>query len=100
MPLPASIIFVFDALRRDMITDELAPNLRDFIDGGSDFPSSRCVFPSVTRVNASALACGAAPGATGVVANKFYDATVFQDKVVHTGLYDHVQAAEQAYGGR
>lgn len=100
MRLPASIIFVFDALRRDMITDELAPNLRDFIDSGSDFPSSRCVFPSVTRVNASALACGAAPGATGVVANKFYDATVFQDKVVHTGLYDHVQAAEQAYGGR
>ncbi|MGQ0524660.1 MAG: alkaline phosphatase family protein [Betaproteobacteria bacterium] len=100
MPLPAAMIFVFDALRRDMITSELAPHLREFIDGGSDFPSSRCVFPSVTRVNATALSCGATPGATGVIANKFYDAAVFPNEVVHTGLYDHIQAAERAYGNR
>lgn len=100
MRMPASIIFVFDALRRDMITAELAPNLRAFIDAGADFPSSRCVFPSVTRVNAAALACGAAPGATGVISNKFYDAAVFPDELLHTGLYDHIQAAERAYGGR
>ena len=100
MRMPAAIIFVFDALRRDMITREHAPNLRAFIDAGADFPSSRCVFPSVTRVNAAALACGAAPGNTGVIANKFYDATVFPDQLLHTGLHDHMQAAERAYGGR
>jgi hypothetical protein len=98
--MPAGIIFVFDALRRDMITAELAPELRAFIDAGSDFPSSRCVFPSVTRVNASALACGAAPGATGVVANKVYDPAVFPGELLHTGLHDHIQAAERAYRGR
>lgn len=100
MRFPAFIVFVFDALRRDMITPEHAPNLRAFIDAGTDFPLSRAVFPSVTRVNAAALACGAAPGATGIIANKFFDPNVFPDRSIHTGLHDHIRAAESAYGGR
>jgi len=98
--LPRFVIFVFDALRRDMITAEHMPHLRRFIDEGCDFPSSRCVFPSETRVNAASLACGAMPAATGVVANKFFDGRVFADKLFHTAKHDDMQAAEQAYGGR
>lgn len=100
MRLPRFIIFAFDALRRDMITEALAPTLRRFLDDGCDFPLSRCVFPSVTRVNAAALGCGAAPGSTGITANKFFDGKVFGDKLVHTGLYDHIEAAERTYRGR
>ncbi len=99
-PLPSFIWCIFDGLRRDMITADIAPNLRAFIDAGSDFPSSRCVFPSVTRVNATAMACGAAPGVTGVVANKLFDPKIFSDKLMHTGLHDDIIAAEQAYDGR
>jgi predicted AlkP superfamily pyrophosphatase or phosphodiesterase len=100
MRWPRFIITVFDAMRRDMITQSLAPNLRRFLDEGCDFPQSRCVFPSVTRVNATALACGAAPAATGVIANKFFDPNVFNDKLLHTGQYDDIRAAEAAYAGR
>jgi len=98
-PLPRFIWCIFDGLRRDMITADIAPRLRAFIDGGTDFPSSRCVFPSVTRVNATAMACGAAPGVTGVIANKLYDPQVFPDQLMHTGLHEHVMQAEQAYAG-
>jgi hypothetical protein len=97
--LPSFVVFVFDALRRDMIGAEHMPNLRRFIDEGCDFPSSRCVFPSATRVNSAALACGAMPQATGVVANQFFDARVYADRLVHTGRHDDMQAAELAYGG-
>jgi arylsulfatase A-like enzyme len=97
--LPRFVIFVFDALRRDMITAQDMPNLRYFIDQGCDFPDSRCVFPSETRVNAASLACGATPSATGVVANKFFDARVFPDRLFYTGKHDDMQAAERAYGG-
>ena len=97
--LPRFAIFVFDALRRDMITAAQMPNLRRFIDEGCDFPSSRCVFPSATRVNAAALACGAVPASTGVVANQLFDARVYADKLFHTGRHDDMQAAERAYGG-
>ena len=98
--LPRFIWCIFDGLRRDMITPETAPNLRAFIDEGADFPSSRCVFPSATRVNTAAMACGATPGVTGIVANKFFDPAVFSDKLIHTGLLDHVVEAERAYAGR
>ncbi|MGH8666775.1 MAG: alkaline phosphatase family protein [Burkholderiales bacterium] len=97
--LPRFVVFVFDALRRDMITAEHMPRLRAFIDEGCDFPSSRCAFPSATRVNAAALACGAMPGVTGVIANQFFDARVYVDKLFHTGRHDDMQAAEQTYGG-
>lgn len=97
--LPRFIWCVFDGLRRDMITPDVAPNLRAFIDGGVDFPSSRSVFPPVTRVNTAAMACGATPAMTGIIANKFFDPKVFGDKLLHTGLHDHVMAAERAYGG-
>jgi phosphonoacetate hydrolase len=97
--LPRFAVFVFDALRRDMITAEQMPHLRRFIDAGCDFPSSRCVFPSATRVNSAALACGAMPTATGVIANRFFDPKVYSDKLFHTGKHDDMQAAEQAYGG-
>ncbi len=97
--LPRFAVFVFDALRRDMITAEHMPRLRAFIDEGCDFPSSRCVFPSATRVNAAALACGAVPGTTGVIANQFFDPGVYADRLFHTGRHDDMQAAEQAYGG-
>jgi len=97
--LPRFAIFVFDALRRDMITAGDMPNLRRFVDEGCDFPDSRCVFPSETRVNAASLACGAMPSATGVVANKFFDGRVFADRLFHTAKHDDMQAAERAYGG-
>lgn len=97
--LPRFVVFVFDALRRDMISARHMPHLRRFIDEGCDFPASRCVFPSATRVNAAALACGAMPAATGVVANQFFDARVYANKLFHTGRHDDMQAAERAYGG-
>ncbi len=100
MRWPRFIITVFDAMRRDMITPVLAPNLRRFLDEGSDFPRSRCVFPSVTRVNATALACGAVPAATGVIANKFFDPNIYNDKLLHTGKYEDIHDAEAAYNGR
>lgn len=99
-PLPRFIWCIFDGLRRDMITPDIAPRLRRFIDDGCDFPESRCVFPSVTRVNAAAMACGASPGVTGVVANTLFDSKVFSDKLMQTGLHDHMVQAEQAYDGR
>lgn len=97
--LPRFVVFVFDALRRDMIRVEHMPHLRRFVDEGCDFPDSRCVFPSETRVNAASLACGAPPGVTGVVANKFFEPRVFADRLFHTAKHDDVQAAEAAYGG-
>lgn len=97
--LPRFVWCVFDGLRRDMISVDGTPNLHALLAHGVDFPSSRSVFPSVTRVNTTAMACGAIPAATGVIANKLFDPGVFEDRILHTGLFDHIAAAERAYNG-
>ncbi len=94
------LIALFDGLRPDLVTEEFMPVLARFVAGSCVFPESRCVFPSSTRVNSTALGSGCHPGAHGVVANKYFDGRVFTDRLLHTGDLDHVQRAEKIYGSR
>lgn len=92
------LIVVFDGLRPDLITPELMPNLARFREGGSAFPLSRAVFPSATRVNATALVTGAVPGVHGIVANKFFDPRAFSDRAIDTAQHTQLEAAGRAWG--
>ena len=94
------LITLFDGLRPDLVTEEHMPTLARFVAGACVFPDSRCVFPSSTRVNSTALGSGCHPGAHGVVVNKYFDGRVFSDRLLHTGDLDHVRRAEKIYGSR
>lgn len=100
MTAPKIMIVVLDGLRPDLVTQEDMPILRAFLERAATYANSRCVFPSQTRVNATALGAGAPPRASGVVMNKQFDANIFADKVMHTGMLADVTAAEEAYSGR
>lgn len=97
---PIFLIVVFDGLRPDMITPDLTPNLCRFKLKGCDFPASRAVFPTMTRVNVTALSTGSLTAAHGIVANNFYDPRVFCDDLVHGNKYTDIEAGQAAYGGR
>ena len=94
------ILCIFDGLRRDMVTAEAMPNLRQFIDNGTDFVLSRSVFPTETRVNSVALGHGTTPNISGLVANKLYDSSVFKDRLLDTSKIDNFHAANAAHKGR
>ena len=66
------ILFVADGLRSEIVTPETAPALAAVRDQGVDFVNSHSVFPTVTTVNASALATGHLPGDTGDFGNNIY----------------------------
>jgi arylsulfatase A-like enzyme len=77
--LPASagraalnIVLVLDGLRPDAITPAETPNLWRLRQEGVHFTNSHSVFPTVTRVNATAIGTGAWPGRNGVVGNSQY----------------------------
>ena len=77
--LPASagratlnIVLVLDGLRPDAITAEETPNLWRLRQEGVNFTNSHSVFPTVTRVNATAIGTGALPARSGVVGNSQY----------------------------
>ena len=66
------ILFVADGLRSEIVTPETAPALAEVRDQGVDFADSHSVYPTVTTVNASALATGHLPGDTGDFGNVLY----------------------------
>src|SRR5215467_1835980 len=67
-----NIVIVLDGLRPDAITPEETPNLWRLRQEGVNFTNSHSVFPTVTRVNATAIGTGALPGRNGVVGNSQY----------------------------
>jgi arylsulfatase A-like enzyme len=67
-----NIVLVLDGLRPDAITPEETPNLWRLRQEGVNFPNSHSVFPTVTRVNATAIGTGTLPGRNGVVGNSQY----------------------------
>lgn len=86
------LIVSFDALRPDMVTPALMPNLTAFAAGGVCFAHSRATFPTETRVNQAALVTGCYPARHGIVGNKFLEPLASPGKLFNTG--DETQLAE------
>jgi hypothetical protein len=97
---PKFIICIFDGLRRDMVSEKGMPNLRRFIDEGTNFTLSRSVFPTSTRVNSVALGHGTTPDISGMVANKLFDPGVFDDRLFDTSTIEDFRAANESQKGR
>src|SRR5260221_4567296 len=67
-----NIVLVHDGLRPDAIPSEETPNLWRLRQEGGNFTNSHSVFPTVARVNATAIGTGTLPGCSGVVGNSQY----------------------------
>ena len=66
------ILFVADGLRAGIASPQTAPALAQVRDEGVNFQNSHSVYPTVTTVNAAALATGHLPGDTGDFGNNIY----------------------------
>jgi arylsulfatase A-like enzyme len=69
------VIFVADGLRYGSVTQDNMPNLFKLKSEGVDFTNSHSLFPTITTVNASAIATGHYIGDTGDFGNTLYTAT-------------------------
>jgi arylsulfatase A-like enzyme len=94
------LVFVVDGLRPDAITAEDTPTLCRLRAEGVDLLNSHAVFPTVTRVNAAAIATGTQPGTNGLVGNQMFVPAVDGRRAFDTGNYRNFLALEQAAGGR
>ncbi len=72
-PRPKVIVFVWDGLRPDSITEQTTPNLARLRDReGVSFSDHHSVYPTFTMMNAAALATGAYPAHHGFYGNTEY----------------------------
>src|SRR5271167_4771670 len=66
------VLMVWDGLRPDFVTQRDTPNLFRLAREGVRFDRHHSIFPTLTMVNATALATGALPGVNGLEGNNFY----------------------------
>src|ERR1700722_6671180 len=66
------LLMVWDGLRPDFVTQRDTPNLFRLAREGVRFDKHHSIFPTLTMVNATALATGAPPGVNGLEGNNFY----------------------------
>ncbi len=66
------ILMIWDGLRPDLVTQRDTPNLFHMAREGVRFDHHHSIFPTLTMVNATALATGAPPGINGLEGNVFY----------------------------
>lgn len=71
-PVHNVLLFVADGLRYGSVTPERTPNLARLKTEGVDFANSHALYPTLTTVNASAIATGHYVGDTGDFGNVIY----------------------------
>jgi len=104
-PPPARniIIFVADGLRYGSVTQDNMPNMFKLKSEGVDFTNSHSLFPTITTVNASAIATGHYIGDTGDFGNTLHAGMPMQSAKGSTvvGLEDNAVLAEmnEKFGG-
>jgi arylsulfatase A-like enzyme len=86
-PARLVLVFVVDGLRPDAITPDVTPTIHRLRSEGVEFTNSHAVFPTVTRVNAAAIATGTQPGTNGLVGNRMYVPAVDPKRAFDTADY-------------
>ena len=92
------LVIVVDGLRPDYVTPEVMPRLVRLGQRGVVFNAHHSVFPTVTRVNAAAIATGAYPEAHGLLGNTVYVPTVNATRGLDTGSRENLEAIAQLDG--
>jgi arylsulfatase A-like enzyme len=94
-----NIVLVLDGLRPDAITPEETPNLWRLRQEGVNFTNSHSVFPTVTRVNATAIGTGTLPGRNGVIGNSQYVRAVDPNHAFVNDNHKNLLRLDQVTGG-
>jgi arylsulfatase A-like enzyme len=94
------LVFVLDGLRPEAITPDDTPNLFRLRQEGVNYLNGHAVFPTVTRVNAAAIATGAYPATNGIVSNFMYVPEVNWARAFSTGDFRSLLTLDEVSSGR
>lgn len=97
-PAGRVLIVLFDGLRPDLATPDRMPALHAFLGGARLFTRASAVFPSITRVCATAIGTGAPPALTGIVHNAFPDPAARAGWFLDTASVEDMRRATGHHG--
>lgn len=93
------IIFGFDGLRPDCVTQDVMPRLHAFLGENVYCKDHRSVFPTETYVAHPSIFSGFLPERHGIVANGYFDAAVSRSEFFVGSKVERIEAAEAATRG-
>ena len=93
------VVVVWDGMRPDFISQQHTPTLYRLAHDGVMFEHHHAVYCSATEVNGTAIATGAYPGHSGIIANRDYLPQVEPLKSVDVQSYAVVQKGDEVTGG-
>ena len=94
------LVLVLDGLRPDAITAQETPNLWRLRQEGVDFVNGHAVFPTVTRVNATAISTGSYPARNGILGNRIFVREVDPRHAFGNDDHRNLLRLDEATGGR
>lgn len=93
------VVVVWDGMRPDFITTQYCPNLYSLATNGVFFKNNHCAYVSSTEVNGTALATGAHPGRSKVIANTEYRPEISVTGTFATEGIDAIRRGDLITGG-
>src|SRR5882757_991185 len=94
-----NLVLVLDGLRPDSITAEETPNLARLRQEGVNFLNGHSVFPTVTRVNATAIGSGTYPARNGILGNRIFLPAVHPSRAFGNDDHRNLIKMDTATGG-
>lgn len=94
------VLVVWDGMRPDFATEENAPTLWALAQGGVTFRNHHSVYPTLTTVNAAALATGVSPSRSGPIGNYEYRPGISKRKPARVDGPETVRAVDKSSGGK
>lgn len=93
------VVVVWDGMRPDFITPRYTPTLYQLTQEGTFFRNHHSVYISTTEVNGAALATGAYPDHSGIIANKEYRPEINWLEPAATEAVDTIRRGDYLTGG-
>jgi arylsulfatase A-like enzyme len=93
------IVIVWDGMRPDLITAEHTPTLHQLARDGVMFQNHHPVYCSATEVNGTAIATGAYPEHSGIIANRNYLPDIERARASDTQSREVIRKGDQLTGG-
>ena len=93
------VVIVWDGMRPDFISQEHTPTLYQLAHDGVRFEKHHAVYGSSTEVNGTALATGAYPQHSGIIANKEYRPDIDSQKAIDTQSAEAIRKGDQLSKG-
>ncbi|MDQ6622938.1 MAG: alkaline phosphatase family protein [Verrucomicrobiota bacterium] len=94
------VLVVWDGMRPDFVTAEDAPNLTQLAQSGVRFRKHHSVYPSLTSVNAAALATGVYPNRSGMIANWAFRPEISGGKLARMDAPETIRKGDDVSGGK